>query len=171
MLEAYATDKHANLALLEAMIAENEEYQALADDILEYNSEHLYTPEGAFIVRNAYSNGMLFVKELLRLHMQVGMQQRSQPASGRAGVMYSNSNPFDVFCSDGILSIDFTIPDGAVVSVSVYDVAAREVQRIVDQQELMAGQYHYEWDCSLRQGVHFVQYTLNGNLNVQKVIF
>ena len=76
-----------------------------------------------------------------------------------------------MFCSDGILSIDFTIPDGAVVSVFVYDVAAREVQRIVDQQELMAGRYHYEWDCSSRQGIHFVQYTLNGNLNVQKVIF
>ncbi len=118
IMDAYVQNKYDNIVLLETMIAENEEYQALAEEILKRNRENQYTPDGAYIVRSAYSNGMLFVKELLKRQSDFSLKKRTQ--STQKDIKYSNSDPFEVFYKDGTLSVEFFTEEASEISISIY---------------------------------------------------
>lgn len=167
IMDAYVQNKYDNIVLLETMIAENEEYQALAEEILKRNRENQYTPDGAYIVRSAYSNGMLFVKELLKRQSDFSLKKRTQ--STQKDIKYSNSDPFEVFYKDGTLSVKFFAEEASEISISIYDVNARLITQLAHG-GISAGSHRYDWNYTGCQGIYFVQYTLNGNLNVKKVV-
>lgn len=72
-------------------------------------------------------------------------------------------------------TINFTLPVGDRVSISVYDVSGREVARI-PQQTFEAGQHSYTWDRTDQhgqralKGIYFVRFTSHLHTATMKIV-
>lgn len=70
--------------------------------------------------------------------------------------------------SDGGVSIQFVLKEASRVSAIVMDLEGKVICEIVNNKVLPSNSYNYS--CNLPNGVFLVVYTLNGNINVRKIV-
>jgi PKD repeat protein len=67
--------------------------------------------------------------------------------------------------------VDFNLVDKAKVSVNIYDILGKEVGKLVDRQQLSAGEHKYPFNTTgMNSGIYFVKLMVNDQLFVEKVI-
>ena len=158
-------------AMQELTLNDNPYNNELLQSILKENEDNQYTKDGRFIVRNFYSNGMLFIKKLLQ-----NMKEENNPKStpyedDNKGIRYSNSDEFNVYpYSSSEIMIDFSLDRDAKISLVILDLQAKEVYTALNQRNLSHGSYQYVWNHTGNpSGVYLVRYVVNGTVNVKKV--
>ena len=179
VMEKYMKDKEANFGLLnEVFLVDNDYNTLIANSIMEYNLKNQYNEDGAYIVRSDYSNGILFIKQLLK-ELEVSTLRGYKASSPlqytglKEDIKYSNADPCTAYYSSegNQVNMNFSIENPSVVHLVVWDSNAREIASIVSNAQLIPGSYEYSWNSSgYPAGIYFVKYVVNGNLNVKKVI-
>lgn len=136
---------------------------------------NLYNKEGKYIVRNSYSNAMLYTKQLLKEMnaTSASVLQKTAMSSSHNGISYSNSDAFQALKNPNSkeISIQFTLDKTSQVQLSVWDTQGRVVTGLVSGVLVSSGSHQYRWNYSgFRPGVYLIKYLLNGNVNIKKVI-
>lgn len=137
-------------------------------DILENKAKKQYTESGIKIVRTIHSNAMSYVKELLKSQKNNDSKQLTRSGLTDDGISFSNSDTYEVVVSDGGVSIQFVLKEASRVSAIVMDLEGKVICEIVNNKVLPSNSYNYS--CNLPNGVFLVVYTLNGNINVRKIV-
>jgi len=83
----------------------------------------------------------------------------------------TQNETFTVFANASELVIDFSLPESAQVSLSVFDMQGKEVGAILRDNNLMSGKHQYSWNCArAASGLYLVRYVVNGTVYVKKVV-
>ena len=81
------------------------------------------------------------------------------------------NNTFTVFANASEMIIDFSLPEIAQVSLSVFDMQGKEACNLLKNSNLTSGKHQYSWSyAKSSSGLYLVRYTVNGAVNVKKVI-
>jgi hypothetical protein len=93
-----------------------------------------------------------------------GIQNTNEIPSGFS-LSQNYPNPFNP-----VTNIKFSIPQSSVVSLIIYDVAGKEVAKLIDQ-NMNAGNYSYDFNASnLSSGVYFYRINAGSFTDVKKMI-
>jgi hypothetical protein len=172
IFEKYGEGDFLNTTAIEDIVLhDNPSHYELLQTILKENEENQYDKKERFIVRNFYSNGMLFIKRLLQ-NMGEGNIAKSTLYDDDKGIRYSNSDEFNVYpYSSSEIMIDFSLDRDAKISLVIFDLQGKEVYIALNQRSLDQGTYQYVWDHTGNpRGLYLVRYVVNGNVNVKKVM-
>jgi streptogramin lyase len=83
----------------------------------------------------------------------------------------AQDDAFTVFTNASEVVIDFSLPESAQVSLSVFDMQGKEVCSILNSNHLTSGKHQYLWSYTKSSsGVYLVRYVVNGTINVKKVV-
>ncbi|MCD7974025.1 MAG: hypothetical protein LUG18_15420 [Candidatus Azobacteroides sp.] len=176
VIEKYMEDKEANFKFMCDVFFTNNTYNTrIAEAIRDYTLENQYNEEGAYIVRSDYSNGILFIKQLLKelAGENYGLRAPMEYTGLQEEIKYSNEDPFTASFSskNNEVKIGFDLDISCNINLTVWDANAREVTGIIHNSLLSPGNYEFSWNTSgYPADVYFIKYELNGNLNVKKVV-
>jgi hypothetical protein len=93
---------------------------------------------------------------------KVSIDENNKPAKDDA---------FTIFANASEMVVDFSLPESAQVSLTVFDIQGKEVCSILKDNNLMSGKHQYSWTyIRSSSGVYLVRYTVNGVVNVKKVV-
>lgn len=140
----------------------------MLNNIKKSNTQNTTTASGAKIVRSPYSNAMTYVKNLLSGGIKQ-LSSKSIDGSGDAtGISYSNTDQVSVHSVGKDIAINFSLPNEANVTVSVLDLSGTEIYSVVNS-VFVPGEYDYTASMD-KSGIYLVRVTINGNVNIKKVI-
>jgi hypothetical protein len=121
-----------------------------------------YNPSSRYLFAGTRSRGMFY------WNLTVGAEEA--PSAGIPSRLLIRPSPAAISAQ-----IEFNLPCGDPVTLSVYDASGRTVRRLIDDQPLNAGQYRVSWDCCdgrgarVPDGVYFVKFEASGIEVIKKL--
>jgi len=134
------------------------------------------TPDKVFIeilVSNSSSDNVHLGTEFLLDDLSLSMTPTSvqitpAPVSSTMALAQNYPNPFNP-----VTMISFSLPSTSEVILTVYDITGKQVDRLIDRQEMTAGYHSMQWkpNSEVPSGVYFYRLTTGTFSQTKRMLF